>query len=458
MATVWVIDDSPLDAERARQSLASTCEVQVFTDGSEALERLSSGAAPEAMVLDQVMPGVNGLELLRFIRSDLARGPQVPVLLLTAKSAPRQIVEGLEAGANDYLPKPYAPEELRARVDALLRSSSLLRRAVIAESTLKGVLESLPDALIVFDHAGTVTFANAEAERVLGVIRSPLLGSDVKELLPQLALGRRGAVAPDVRVGSRIYSPSLRVLARDGRTETSLMLRDVTERRQADDRRLDFYSIIAHDLRSPLSAMRLRTRRITSGRLGAVDDRVRLEIDKLESSMVSMANIISDFLDIARLEGGTPRLERTELELGEVVDTATEELRPIAEASGLTLEVLVPQQGASLVGDRARLRQVVTNLVSNAIKFTPAGGRVTVLVEPKTAVLRTSVVDTGPGVPEASVSGLFERFHRAPEQAGTQGSGLGLMIVRQIVEAHGGDVGVDTKPGHGSTFWFTLPR
>ncbi|MBL8950903.1 MAG: response regulator [Myxococcaceae bacterium] len=460
MTTIWVIDDSPLDVDRARQSLATTYTVETFQDGAEALERLSAGQAPDAMVLDQVMPGVSGLELLRFIRSEKLRTHEIPVLLLTAKGSPEQIVEGLGAGANDYLSKPWAPEELRARIDALLRSAKLLNRAVIAERTVKGLLESLPDALVVFDGAGRITFANAEAERVLVGLASPIMGAHVKQLLPMLAFpSKTGAVAPDLHIGARIYSPSLRVLERDGTSETSLILRDVTERRRADERRLDFYSIIAHDLRSPLSAMVLRAKRVMSGKLGPLDDKLKLEVEKLQGSMGSMANIINDFLDMARLErGGEQRLERTEIELGEVVESAADELRPIAESGGLALQVSKPEGGTPLVGDRTRLRQVVTNLVSNAIKFTPSGGTVTVKIEPSDERVLTSVADTGPGVPESSVSGLFERFHRAPGQTSTEGTGLGLMIVREIVEAHGGNVGVDTRLGHGSRFWFSLPR
>lgn len=457
MANVWIVDDSALDAQRARQALVQRCQVEVFSDGSAALERLSNGSRPDAMVLDQVMPGVTGLELVRFMRSEKLRMPQVPVLLLTVRGARDEIVAGLEAGANDYLPKPFAGEELRARVDALLRSSELLARALSAENTLTDVLEAMPDAVLALDDGGNVTFANAEAARVFHLTLPGIVGRHLSSLLPSLTLPQGMVVGPvplpDVRIGDRVFSPSI-----GGSRQTTVVLRDVTTRRQLDERRLDFYSIIAHDLRSPLTAMMLRTKRVMSGRLGAIDPRVGEELGKLNESMKSMADIITDFLDIARLEGSPSRLERAPLDLREVVETVVEELRPIGESAGLSLELQRPAANTELKGDRARLRQVVANLVGNAVKFTPRGGRVTVIIEDDGQGLRTSVVDTGPGVPAKSVPGLFDRFTRAPEAATKSGTGLGLMIVRQIVEAHGGHVGVDTSPGRGSTFWFTLPR
>ncbi len=456
MSNVWIVDDSALDAQRARQALVDRCQVEVFSDGSAALERLSNGSRPDAMVLDQVMPGVTGLELVRFMRSEKLRMPQVPVLLLTVRGASDEIVAGLEAGANDYLPKPFAGEELRARVDALLRSSELLARAVSAENALADVLEAMPDAVLALDDGGNVTFANAEAARVFHLTLPGIVGRRLGTLLPSLTLPPGGGSTlplPDVRIGDRVFSPSL-----GGSRQATLVLRDVTTRRQLDERRLDFYSIIAHDLRSPLTAMMLRTKRVMSGRLGAIDPRVGEELGRLDESMKAMADIITDFLDIARLEGSPSRLERAPLDLREVVETVVEELRPIAESAGLSLELERPVGNTELVGDRARLRQVVANLVGNAVKFTPQGGRVTVSIHDDGEGLRTSVSDTGPGVPAKSVPGLFDRFTRAPETATKSGTGLGLMIVRQIVEAHGGHVGVDTAPGRGSTFWFTLPR
>src|SRR5688572_1799390 len=144
---VWIVDDSTLDAERARRVLLGLYDVQVFHDGSAALECLTAQTPPDVMVLDWVMPGITGVEVCRFLRSGAYGNSPIGIVLLTAHRAVEQIVEGLSAGANDYLSKPYEDEELRARVMSQVRARELLERAVNAEETNRHLLQSAPDAM-----------------------------------------------------------------------------------------------------------------------------------------------------------------------------------------------------------------------------------------------------------------------------------------------------------------------
>src|SRR5262249_26264005 len=149
---IWIVDDSPSDAQRAAQALSADYAVRVFADGSSALEALGNSPLPDLFVLDWVMPGVTGIDVCRFLRSSNQRSVcNISVLLLTAKNKTEQIVEGLGAGANDFLAKPYSGEELRARVAALLRTKQLLERAEAAEQRVERLLAGSPDALISLD-------------------------------------------------------------------------------------------------------------------------------------------------------------------------------------------------------------------------------------------------------------------------------------------------------------------
>ena len=139
--TVWIVDDSPLDTQRARAVLDREYAVQTFSDGSAMLEHLASHAPPDVLVLDWVMPGVSGIEVCRFLRSGDAATKRLAILLLTMQTRTEQIVEGLDAGANDYLVKPYADPELRARVDALVRWNGLIDRAQKAEARVRELLQ-----------------------------------------------------------------------------------------------------------------------------------------------------------------------------------------------------------------------------------------------------------------------------------------------------------------------------
>ncbi len=265
---------------------------------------------------------------------------------------------------------------------------------------------------------------------------------------------------PDVNIGAQLYAPVLRRLpdAEHGAAIT-LSFRDVTERRRDEARRLDFYSIIAHDLRSPLSTILLRTEMIFRGKHGILPAGLLLDMRKIESNVRSMIAMINDFLDLARLEGSGYKLDREPLDLAELLRSAVEDLRPLLDASRLSARSELPIEAISIVGDPRRLGQVLSNLLGNAIKFTPAGGRITVRAELLAEDVEVSVEDTGRGIAPEVLPTLFQRYARALDtQHEVSGTGLGLMIVREIVEAHGGTVGVESHPGEGSRFWFRLPR
>ena len=459
---VWVVDDSRLDAERARKVLSEHYQVATFYDGSAALEQLSAGGAPDVMVLDWVMPGVTGVEVCRFLRASGPAAQKIGILLLTVHRDTKQIVEGLSAGANDYLAKPYQDEELRARVEALVRTRELLDGLEQAQAENRRLLETAPDAFIVADREGHLSFVNEQAAQVFERPRADLLGSSITGLLPELrthqvevSAGESLVPLPDLTIGARRFSPTLRTQADGG---TVISLRDVTERRLLEERRLDFYSIIAHDLRTPLHAMTLRLSTMIEGskkhnRVPQVAD-----LEKLDARLHTLVEMINDFLDLASLEGASYRIEREEVDLLALIEHVREELTPVLEKHRqvFACEQPVHEGAATVVGDKKRLLQVLSNLIGNAIKFTPAGGAISASIEGSERYVEVAITDNGSGIAPAQQTRLFQRYERAEHSVG--GTGLGLMIVREIVEAHGGVVGVESAQGQGSRFWFRIPR
>ena len=453
------MDDSPLECERARRALATHYDVRTFADGAALLERLAAESAPCVLVLDWLMPGVSGIEVCRFLRAR-PDTEALSILLLTGQNETAQIVEGLSAGANDFLTKPYADEELRARVASLVRSRQLTERAEQAERLLRKVLAHLPDAVITFDRQRRIVFANTCAERLLDAPLSELSGHSIDSLMPRLAPAKLdGLVAlPDFRFHDKVLAPRVSVPPSDDEGNTTITLRDVTDSRRLEERRLDFYSMIAHDLRRPLAAMLMRTQLALRGHHGEIEEPIRQDFAKIGGAITDLVQMINDFLELARLEDAGFRMARVSLSMTELARETVEEVRPLADAKGVAVEVRADGGATDDVsGDRRRLSQVLTNLLSNAIKFTPAGGRVTVEVKTQGDTVATGVLDTGVGISEAALPLLFQRYSRVDNQP-MQGTGLGLLIVRQIVEAHSGAVGVESEPGAGSRFWFSLPR
>jgi signal transduction histidine kinase/CheY-like chemotaxis protein len=469
--SVWVVDDSPLDAERARRAL-SEYRVQVFSDGSAVLEHIGQQPPPDVLLLDWVMPGISGIEVCQFLRSEQGGHPRMAILLLTSQHQTDQIVAGLSAGANDFLSKPYAEPELQARVASLVRARRLLERAESAEARISAFLASSPDPLIGVDANGRVNYLGGASASLFGDSGDPrdsiegLRGRPLSELLPAIRLADLVAAAapgtvmnvPDVKIGEELYAPSVRFVADAEQGQTIIALRNVTERRRAEARRLDFYSVIAHDLRSPLNTVLLRTALIRKGKHGELPVGMAADIGKIEESVRSQMALINDFLELARLEGTVHTLERNVVDLVSVVDATIDELRPAVEAGALLVEVKLPAQPAEVVGDRRRLVQVLSNLIGNAVKYTPTGGRLSVELATLGDEVEVAVRDTGAGIPADALPSIFDRFTRAQQQHQVGGTGLGLMIVREVVESHGGTVGVESAVGEGSRFWFRLPR
>jgi two-component system phosphate regulon sensor histidine kinase PhoR len=462
---VWIADDSPLEAELVKRALDGACDVAIFLDGGAVLEQLAAGPLPDALILDWQMPGVSGIDVCQFLRSR-PETQALPILMLTIHHEVRDLVEGLAAGADDFLTKPYNAAELCARVSALVRARRVHDRLDLAERSLRALLRHLPEALLTFDFANVVTFANHEAQNMLGAEESELVGRNVADVLPELPLASVAAnrtrdlfELADIRRGGRIFAPVIRnVAVRDSR-DTAVSFRDVTAQRLTNERRLDLYSIIAHDLRSPLASMMLRIELMTNGRRGPIEPAVAADLKKMKARMGDLVAMVNDFLDLARLDATEMKVSATPLDLCVLAADAVDEFKPLADNKRIVVAVDGEPGDGQVEGDRQRLMQVFSNLLSNAIKFSREGGSVRIAITRDAASVHVAVEDSGPGIAEEALSSLFQRYVRAIDAKHTvAGTGLGLMIIRQIVEAHGGTVGVESQIGRGSTFRFSIPH
>ncbi|HET7754800.1 MAG TPA: ATP-binding protein [Anaeromyxobacteraceae bacterium] len=456
----WIVDDNPLEREHARRALGDEFVTESFVDGSAVLERLANGAAPDVLVLDWLMPGVSGIDVCKYLRSSPAT-VETAVLLMTAQRETAHVVEGLRAGANDYLTKPYAAEELRARAGALVRSKALRERAEEAEAFLRTLLASLPDAVLLVNPAGQVSFANDQAMRILAPDGRAIVGREVGAVVPGIQLDARNedGVLPDVHVGADVFEPRVRPLLAEAGMSMTVSLRKVTEKRRREARRLDFYSMVAHDLRSPLSAMLMRVDWLLAGRRGALQPEVRSDVQKIEARIRDLVTLLNDFLDLARMESMGLVVTPQAIDMNELVRASVEEHAPLAAASNLDLRSECCPDQACVDADRPRIAQVLSNLLSNAIKFTPRGGRIVARVTVDAECVETCVEDTGRGIAPDVVPNLFRRYERGPQLSDdVMGTGLGLMIVREIVEAHSGSIDIRSELGRGTAITFTLRR
>jgi signal transduction histidine kinase len=236
--------------------------------------------------------------------------------------------------------------------------------------------------------------------------------------------------------------------------EANARLREIAELRE------EFLALTTHDLRSPLTVISGVISFFTSGRLGELSPEQKNMVGMMERNTQNLIELVNDLLDAAKLESGSLQLELAPTDLRPLIHEICEPLEPLAGEKGLTLTQELPAELPLVVrADRAKLRRVIVNLLSNALKFTPKGGRVTVRAEQFEEGVRISVADTGVGIAAADIPFLFDKYEQARHRAtrGEKGTGLGLYITRQLVELHGGEIHVESEVGRGSTFSFTLP-
>ncbi|MGE0474621.1 MAG: ATP-binding protein [Nitrospirales bacterium] len=230
--------------------------------------------------------------------------------------------------------------------------------------------------------------------------------------------------------------------------------------KELDRMKSQFLSHCSHELRTPLTSIKGFTENLLRGMVGGLSERQELYLNRINANSDRLTRMIGDLLDLSRIEAGTVRLNRTPLCLQNILEDATQELLPLIESKEQQLVVETEEHSLSVMGDSDRLHQIITNLVHNAHKFTPAQGTIRIHAHhalPQHIVLTVS--DTGPGISQEAQKNLFDPFfqaHRKPE-IGTQGLGLGLSIVRQLVELHGGSISVDSQEGMGTTFKILLP-
>lgn len=347
---------------------------------------------------------------------------------------------------------------------------------------LRAVIDRLDDAVVVSDEDFTIVVANLPAARILGAT-DPRLVSGL-DLLPLVHFGlERAGYDADAEVRQmhqmfrnrehrqhdeydlgfgRIYERGHQPVELEGGRPGSLWtFRDITERKQMDRLKDDFVSVVSHELRTPLTSIHGALRLMEGGALGTLDDKAKKVLKIAVGNSERLRVLIDDLLDMQRIRRGDFALETEPVPAALIVADAIDASTHMAQRAEITLvEEITRVDGEPVcVADRQRAAQVLINLCSNAIKFSPRASEVRVRVEADPSRVRFEVVDRGPGIPQQEIERLFMPFEQldARSERAKGGSGLGLAIARAIVEAHDGELGVDSRVDEGSTFWFELP-
>jgi PAS domain S-box-containing protein len=496
---IVVADDNADMRDYVSGLLGEYWSVEAVSDGAAALAAIRK-EPPDLVVADAMMPGLDGFQLLAAVRSD-PRTSTIPVMLLSARAGEESRVEGLDAGADDYLAKPFSARELVARVNAHLKMAAARRRFAIdlehERAKLETVLRQMPAGVVIVDaETGRVILANEAAGRILGPAVS---GQSTASFPPERLLRPDGTVYTrdewpvmrSLRTGEVVADEQVRVVGengsvvvlsvssapvpdREGRIMAAVILfQDVTERlailareqaarseadaaNRAKDR---FIAVLSHELRAPLTAIIGWTRILRKD--GLADGERAHAISVVERNAHRQAELVNDLLDISRIAAGRLELDRVAVDLVLVTRDAIDAVRTDLEARQLRLVTDLDAATGEVFGDVRRLQQIVVNLLANSVKFTPPGGRIEVRLTRQGEMARLTVTDSGEGIDAALLPQIFDPFRQGDDDLAArtrQGLGLGLTIVRELVALHGGTIGAASPgKGQGATFTVELP-
>jgi len=506
---VLVVEDNPDMNAFVAEALGRHYRVVTAFDGQEGLHKAFE-TRPDLIVSDVMMPRMSGDQMVGALRRR-REFDDVPIVLLTAKADDELRVKLLKEGVQDYVYKPFSVEELLARVGGLI-SERKRREASLREAygLLHAVTESIPDTVFVKDSTGRYLMINAAGVQLLGRPVEQVLGKRDSDFLPPeaarkvmeedrevMAKGESRTLEETVmRAGIACTFLSTEAPLRNPQGEITGVLgirRDITERKRAEEaiRRLneqlehrvlqrtaeleeqyrrvqeanrlksEFLANMSHELRTPLNGIIGFAELMHDGKVGPVSAQHKEYLGDILTSSRHLLQLINDVLDLAKVESGKMEFRSEPVDLAKLVSEVRDILRTLAAKKRIRIDAEVDATLIGVVIDPAKFKQILYNYLSNALKFTPDEGRVTVRVGPAEAgTFCLEVEDSGIGIRPEDMGRLFVEFQQIDASAAKkyQGTGLGLALTRRIVEAQGGQVGVRSTPGQGSVFFAVLPR
>lgn len=364
-----------------------------------------------------------------------------------------------------------------------LRSDRHRRQAEaeLAERDLqaRAIVEAVQDGIVTINDRGVIETFNPAAERIFGYDAPEAIGRNVSMLMPEphrslhddylkryLVTGEEriigsGREVEALRKDGTVFPLDLQIrpMTVHGRRLFTGVVRDASERKRMEKMQSEFISTVSHELRTPLTSIMGSLGLVHSGIAGDLPAKVRSMLDIAYSNSRRLVTLINDILDIEKLASGRMQFDMATVDLGALAEEAIAANSGYAAQHNATFRLAERAPGAVVRGDKDRLMQVFTNLMSNAAKFSPAGGVVDIAVTRGTDAVRVSVTDTGEGIPESARATLFERFSQADSSTTRRrgGTGLGLAISRTILDHHLGKIDFSSTVGQGSTFWFEIP-
>ena len=514
MSKIVAVDDEKMvtSAFKALFKVEGYSDVHLFNNPKEAIEFLKL-EKPDLIISDFIMPEMNGLE---FLREAKKLYPEVSMILLTGYADKENAIKAInEIGLYKYIEKPWDNddlilnikngiershllENLRSKIDELEEAKVQLQKyssdleKIVAERTrdlseanskLTGIINYCADGIVIVDGQGNILQANPACENLVGLSQISLGEKKFQEIAysdkqdANSAKDSNGCIfglSEDnaevflrdyyiVNSVSKIHTPveiSFAAISNDEGSKADKfvgVIRDVTAQKETERLRDDFIATLTHDMRTPLLAAIQTLKFFLEGSIGDLDEKQKVLLSTMLQSNEDLLGLVNALLEVYRFDSGKLELCKTVFPVKDLVEQCYNELLPIAQNKEISFKVDYElDDDLSILADRGEIKRVMTNLCGNALNYTSKGGEVSVLAKAQNGDLIFSVSDNGNGIPQSDIPNLFKRFSQGTTQKRSTGTGLGLYLSRQIIEAHDGKIWVDSKLGKGSEFSFLL--
>ncbi len=473
---ILVVDDEKVIREGCREVLAlEGFEVVLAENGEQGLEMIEK-VHFDVVLLDLMMPGISGFDVLSHVKT---LHPDTSIIVITGYATVEHSIEAMKNGAFDFIPKPFSPDQLRVVVSKAIEHTGALKDIANEKSRMRVLINLLANGVMVTDAEKKVVLANPAFMKIMGFKGDDIIGSPFTELVQQEQLRQMvehvfsiseseiTELTEELEIkksgedGTATYVARCRPFRdRIGRNlGTITVLSDITYLKDINQRQSDFVSMVAHEIRSPMNSVMAQIKVVQDGLAGDVTQKQGEILGRASEKINGLVTLSSELLDMASREAGLIVLERTECDMTKVLKDQVDFHQPKAQAKGIQLKLDPLPDLPPVLANKQNMEEVLSNLIANAINYTPGKGKITVSARPEKHHLCISVSDTGLGIAEEELGRIFDRFYRVKNEKTRYiiGTGLGLSIVKSIVEAHDGMIQVESKPDHGSTFVVYIP-
>ncbi|MFO8164918.1 MAG: ATP-binding protein [Thermodesulfobacteriota bacterium] len=475
--TVLVIDDEKRIREGCYKILIKeNCLVEMAESGEMGLKMLDEKHY-DIILTDLMMPGIGGMEVLAKIRE---QHPDSVSIVITGFATLEHSIEAMKKGAFDFIPKPFTPDQLRVVVSKAIQMTRTLQDIATEKTRLKTIVNYLAGGVLVTDKRKKIILYNPTLLKMLGYVGDALddqplhaLTTDEKltgiiDGILELDKGEFKVLSAEMELYEGGETPAnqlyLRAQAvpfqnRSGEILGSVtIIDDITHLKLLDEMKSTFVNMVSHEIRGPLSTVLSQIKILTDGLAGELAPKQADLLGKISRKINGLVELSNELLDLSRIEAGLIVQDKEQVQLIDILEGLVEFMQARAKEKNISLS-LKKTDLPLINADTKSMEEVFSNLITNAIIYTPEEGKVTIKTEVKGDFVGISVDDTGYGIAPDELPKIFDKFYRAKTEKTRNivGTGLGLPLVKSIVEAHNGTVKVESKEGVGSTFYVRLP-